>query len=79
MLYHDIVRSKKLLSKHLIILPLIALNYVRNHFIADLLLKNLVTAKLINVYINNIVLAYKVGLDFVNLVIAFKVDMIEDT
>jgi hypothetical protein len=79
MLYHNIVRCEKLLPEFLIILPLIALNHVSNHFIADLLLKLLVTAQLINVDINNLVLAYKDGLNVLNLMIAFKVDMIEDT
>ncbi len=79
MLYHDIVRCEKLLPEFLIILPLIALNYVSNHFIADFLLKLLVTAQLINVDINDLVLAYKDRLNVFNLMIAFKVDMIEDT
>ncbi len=79
MLYHDIVRCEKLLPEFLIILPLIALNYVSNHFIADFLLKLLVTAQLINVDINDLVLAYKDRLNVLNLMKAFKVDMIEDT
>lgn len=79
MLYNDIVWCEKLLPEFLIILPLVALNHVGNHFIADFLLKLLDTAQLINVDINNLVLAYKVRLNVLNLMIAFKVDMIEYT